>query len=66
MRSIHGENDRIIITVDSLNSKLETADKDGYLRGWTESRNQVRKALMALEDKKVAEELSEALKLADS
>jgi hypothetical protein len=66
MRSIHGENDRIVITVDSLNSKLETADKGGYLRGWTESRNQIRNALIALDDKKVAEELSKALKLTDS
>lgn len=65
MRSIHGENDRVVITVESLNTKLETADKNGYLRGWTESRNQVKAILSKLDEKNVATKVAKALDLAD-
>lgn len=65
MRMIRGENERIIIAVDALNTKIEAADKGGYERGWNDSRNQLRAVLKKLSDQDVAAEIAASLKLAE-
>jgi hypothetical protein len=66
MRIIRNENDRLVIAVQDLNDKIEAADKNGYQRGWSDSRNQLRNLLKTLADKDVADKITKTLGLADS